>query len=57
MLQTKFTLFSVVVLVAINGAMAIMGGDDADRGQFPHFVYLEAYKSPKMPVILKQFLY
>lgn len=55
MLLTKCTLFAVAALAAINGATAIMGGDDADRGQFPYFVYIEGYNSPKISVVLHMF--
>lgn len=50
MLQTKFLLFTVVGLMTVGSAIAIIGGQDAARGQFPYFVYLEAYKIPDLPV-------
>lgn len=45
-------LFAVVVLAAINCAVAIIGGEDAARGQFPYFVYFESYTIHKIDLVL-----
>lgn len=52
MLQIKFMLFAAVVLTAINSTVAIVGGEDAVRGQFPYFVYLESYIIRKIDLVL-----
>lgn len=57
MLQIKFMFFTVVALMAVRSTVAIMGGEDAARGQFPYFVYLEAYKSPKILVIVLNIIF
>lgn len=55
MLQTKCILFAVVGLTIVSSTIAIIGGQDAARGQFPYFVYIEAYKIPDLPVIFIYF--
>lgn len=45
MFHTKFILFAAVALLAVGCAFAIIGGQDAARGQFPYYAYLNAYKS------------
>lgn len=47
-------LCAVVALMVVGSAVAIIGGKDADRGQFPYFAYLEVYKMPK-PVISNRY--
>lgn len=44
MFQIKFMLFAVVTLMAVNSAIAIIGGQDAYRSQFPYFAYLKIHR-------------
>lgn len=44
-------LFAVVALIVVNGAVAIIGGQDAAPGQFPYFVLLQTFKTDNTPVI------
>lgn len=53
MCQLKCVLFAVVALMTVGSSVAIIGGQDAARGQFPYFVYIEAYKTSDLPVICK----
>lgn len=43
MFQAKFMLFAVVALMAVSSAIAIMGGQDAARNQFPYFAHLKIH--------------
>lgn len=52
MLQTKFILFAAVALMVVGSAVAIIGGQDAARGQFPYFAYLETYKIHRIDFLL-----
>lgn len=45
-------LFTVVALTALNCTVAIIGGEDAARGQFPYFVYFESYNTHKIDLVL-----
>lgn len=55
MFQMKCVLFAVVALMTVGGTVAIYGGQDAARAQFPFYAYIEAYKIPDLPVISKDF--
>lgn len=45
MFHTKFMLFSVVALMTIGSAIAIINGKDALRRQFPYFAYLKTFEA------------
>lgn len=45
MFPIKFMLFAVVTLIVVGSTFAIIGGQDADHGQFPYFAYLKTYIS------------
>lgn len=45
MSRMKFMLFAVVALIAIGSTVAIIGGQDAIRAQFPYYAYLKMYKA------------
>lgn len=50
MLQIKFIFFAAVASTIVGSVVAIIGGKDAIRGQFPYVAYLEVFRLPK-PVI------
>lgn len=52
MFQIKCVLFAVVAAMVVDSTVAIIGGQDAARGQFPYFAYIESYKTPDLPVDL-----
>lgn len=48
----KFMLFAVVALMVKGCAVAIIGGQDAAREQYPYFAYLETYKTNKLDLLI-----
>lgn len=45
MFQMKFMLFAVVALMVVGSTIAIIGGKDALRRQFPYYAYLKTYEA------------
>lgn len=45
MLQIKVILFAVVASMAVDSSLAIIGGQNAVRSQFPYFAYLRTERA------------